>query len=180
MKSVPKPKTLPRTYWESVAGAPGARGSKKGGELRRVVLTVAATAVLALAGATGAFAGLGGPNAIDSTMAGGYFSGGTAGRGYVKITRVHPNPNTGCISLRLRLNGWQMYPGKVGTPVNDFDGGHYHVYVNGKYHNFGSNPTRARACGLAGGRTYSLRVILANNDHSELRARSQLVSATLG
>lgn len=177
---MPKPNTLPRTYWESVAGAPGARGWKKGGELRRVVLTVAATAVLALAAATGAFAGVGGPNAIDSTMAGGYFSGGTAGRGYVKITRVHPNSNTGCISLRLRLYGWQMYPGKVGTPINDFDGGHYHVYVNGKYHNVGSNPTRARACGLAGGQSYSLRVILANNDHSELRARSQLVSATLG
>jgi len=176
---MPKPNTLPRSYWESAAGAPGARGRKKGGELRRVVLTVAATALLALAGATGAFAYHGGPNDIDGTMAGGYFSGGTAGRGYVKITRVHPNPNTGCISLRLRLYGWQMYPGQVGSPINNFDGGHYHVYVNGKYHNVGSNPTRARACGLAGGQSYSLRVILANNDHSELRARSQLVSAVL-
>jgi hypothetical protein len=147
--------------------------------LRRVVLTVAATALLALAGATGAFAHHGGPTDIDDTMAGGYFSGGTAGRGYVKITRVYPNPNTGCVTLRLRLYGWQMYPGQVGSPVNQADGGHYHVYVNGKYHNFGSNPNRARACGLAGGRSYSLRVILANNDHSELRARSQLVSAVL-
>lgn len=147
--------------------------------MRRVVTTVAATAVLALAGATAAFAYHGGPTDIDDTMAGGYFSGGTAGRGYVQITRVYPNPNTGCITLGLRLYGWQMYPGQVGSPTTQPDGGHYHVYVNGKYHNFGSNPNRARACGLAGGQSYSLRVILANNDHSELRARSQLVSAVL-
>ncbi len=116
---------------------------------------------------------------VDDTLSGGYFSGGTAGRGYVQITRVYPNPNTGCITLRLRLLGWKMYPGQVGSPVNQFDGGHYHVYVNGKYHNFGSNPNRARACGLAGGQSYSLRVVLANNNHRELRARSQLVSAVL-
>lgn len=176
---MPKPNTLPRRTGESVAGAPGARGERREGKLRRVVMTVAATTVLALAGATGAFAYHGGPTDIDDTMAGGYFSGGTAGRGYVQITRVHPNPNTGCITLRLRLYGWQMYPGQVGSPTTQPDGGHYHVYVNGKYHNFGSNPNRARACGLAGGQSYSLRVILANNDHSELRARSQLVSAVL-
>ena len=116
---------------------------------------------------------------IDDTMSGGYFSGGIAGKGYVQITRVHPNPNTDCVSLRLRLLGWQMFPAEVGSPVNRVEGGHYHIYVNGKYHSVGSNPVRARACGLATGVTHKLRVVLANNDHSELRARSQIVTVVL-
>jgi hypothetical protein len=145
--------------------------------LRRIAILALSVAAIALAGATTAVADHG--TAVDGTMSGGYFSGGVAGKGYVKITRVHPNPNTGCVSLRLRLLGWTMYPAKVGSPVNSIDGGHYHVYVNGKYHNFGSNATRARACGLETGRTYSLRVVLANNDHSELKARSQVVTVAL-
>ena len=154
--------------------------------MRRVLVCLAATAAMALAGAAGAFAHAGheshggqSPYAVDDTLSGGYFSGGTAGKGYVKITRVHPNPKTGCISLRLRLLGWQMYPQWVGNPHNAVDGGHYHVYVNGKYHSVGTNPLAARACGLEGGRSYTLRVVLANNDHSELRARSQVVTAVL-
>lgn len=146
--------------------------------MRRILVSIVAAAVLAFAGAAGALAG-GGPNAVDATLSGGFFSGGTPGRGYVKITRVHPNSKTGCISVRLRLLGWKMYPGEVGQTVNEIDGGHYHVYVNGKYHNYGSNPSAARACGLATGATYTLRVILANNDHSELKARSQVVTAVL-
>jgi hypothetical protein len=145
--------------------------------LRRIAILALSVAAIALAGATAVSAN--DSVKVDDTLSGGYFDGGVAGKGYVKITRVHPNPNTGCVSLRLRLLGWNMYPGKVGSPVNFVDGGHYHVYVNGKYHNFGSNPNRARACGLATGQTYTLRVVLANNNHSELKARSQIVTVTL-
>lgn len=97
----------------------------------------------------------------------------------VRILRVHPNPNTGCISLELRIRGWTMYPGQVGDPVNQPGGGHYHVYVNGKYYTFGANATSARACGLAGGATYRLQVILAYDNHQEIAARSQVVTAVL-
>jgi hypothetical protein len=152
---------------------------RREGKLRKVLVCIAAVAAMSLAGATGAFAGYGGPNQVDDTLSGGYFSGGVSGRGYVKITRVHPNPNTGCVSLRLRLLGWKMYPGQVGQPVNQVDGGHYHVYVNGKYYAFGSNAERARACGLTRGRTHSLRVVLAYNNHTELKARSQTITVTL-
>jgi len=104
-----------------------------------------------------------------------------AGRGgaSVKVLKVHPNPRTGCVSLEIQIRGWKMYPGRVGSTLNDADGGHYHVYVNGRYHTFGTNSTRARACGLAGGRTYRLQVVLARNDHSELNARSGVVAAIL-
>jgi hypothetical protein len=145
--------------------------------LRRIVALTIAVAALSIIGAASGLAYH--DPTIDGTMSGGYFSGGTAGKGYVRITRVHPNPNTGCVSLRLRLLGWRMYPGWVGSSTNFVDGGHYHVYVNGKYHNVGTNPNRARACGLQTGRSYSFRVVLANNDHRELRARSQIVTATL-
>jgi hypothetical protein len=97
----------------------------------------------------------------------------------VRILRVHPNPNTGCISLEQRIRGWKMYPGQIGDPVNQAGGGHYHVYVNGKYHNVGANARRARACGLARGATYRLQVILAFDNHQEIGARSQVVTAVL-
>ena len=104
-----------------------------------------------------------------------------SGRGIasVKALKVHPNPHTGCVSIQIEIRGWKMYPGRVGSTANDSDGGHYHVYVNGAYHNLGSNPNRARACGLAAGATYQLQVILARNDHSELNARTRVVSAIL-
>jgi hypothetical protein len=97
----------------------------------------------------------------------------------VRILRVHPNPNTGCISLELRIRGWRMYPGQIGDPVNQPGGGHYHIYVNGKYYTFSANAATARACGLAGGATYRLQVILAYNNHQEIAARSQVVTAVL-
>ncbi len=97
----------------------------------------------------------------------------------VRILRVHPNPNTSCISLELRIRGWTMYPGQIGDPVNQPGGGHYHVYVNGKYHNVGANARGARACGLARGASYRLQVILALDNHQEIAARSQVVAAVL-
>jgi hypothetical protein len=97
----------------------------------------------------------------------------------VTILRVHPNPNTDCISLELWIRGWKMYPDQIGDPVNQPRGGHYHVYVNGKYHNVGANARSARACGLAAGRSYRLQVILAYDNHQEIAARSQVVTAVL-
>jgi hypothetical protein len=97
----------------------------------------------------------------------------------VRVLRVHPNPNTGCISLELWIRGWKMYPQWVGSSTIVRGGGHYHLYVNGKYYNFGSNAKSARACGLETGRSYRLQVVLAHNNHSEIAARSQVVTAVL-
>lgn len=97
----------------------------------------------------------------------------------VRILRVHPNPNTSCVSLELRIRGWKMYPGQIGDPVNQRGGGHYHVYVNGKFHNVGARAGGARACGLARGASYRLQVVLAFDNHQEIAARSQVVTAVL-
>ncbi len=97
----------------------------------------------------------------------------------VRVLRVSPNPNTGCISMQLRIRGWQMLPGQVGSPVNVPRAGHYHVYVNGKYFTLGANAVHARACGLSPGASYRLQVILAYNNHQEIAARSQVVTAVL-
>lgn len=102
------------------------------------------------------------------------------GRAFVRVTHVASNPKTGCVSLRLDLRGWKLYPGQVGRTPNQPDGGHYHIYVNGQYYDFGANARRARACGLETSRTYQLQVVLAYNNHSEIAARSQVVSAILG
>ena len=104
-----------------------------------------------------------------------------SGRGIasVRILALHTNSKAGCISAELEITGWAMYPGRVGSSVVDPDGGHYHVYINGKYRNFGASSKRARVCGLATGRTYQMQVILARNNHSELHARSRVVSVIL-
>lgn len=102
-----------------------------------------------------------------------------ATRPTVRILRVHPNPNTGCISAEIRIRGWKMLPSQVGLPVNVRGAGHYHVYINGKYYTVGANAYHARACGLAGGSTYKFQVILAFNNHQELSGRSQVVTAVL-
>ena len=117
------------------------------------------------------------------TLAGiaqGYDGNGARARGAsVRITQVSPNSKTGCVSLRLDLRGWKMYPGEIGTSTNRADGGHYHIYVNGKYWSASANAKRARACGLATGATYQLQVVLAYNDHTQIGAHSQVVSAIL-
>ena len=105
---------------------------------------------------------------------------GIKGKSSVWVTQVIDNPATGCVTLKLDVKGWKFYPGQIGDSVNQWDGGHYHVYVNGQYHSAGANGNRARVCGLATGATYQMEVVLAYDDHSEAAARSQLVSAILG
>jgi hypothetical protein len=101
------------------------------------------------------------------------------GKAAVRITQVIDNPATSCITLRIDLKGWKLYPGQIGDLVNQSDGGHFHVYVNGQYWTVGANPDRGRACGLERGKTYQMQIVLAYDDHTEIAARSQLVSAIL-
>jgi hypothetical protein len=103
--------------------------------------------------------------------------GGVRGKAYVHVTQVIVNPNTGCVTLKLDLRGWKMYPGQIGDSTNQPDGGHYHVYANGQYYTAGANARRARACGLEPGHTYQLQVVLAYDDHTQIAASSQVVSA---
>ena len=135
--------------------------------MRKIVVAVLVAAVGALLATTGAVAKKPPSDAqVERTPT-------------VRVLRVHPNSNTGCISLKLRILGFKMLPGQVGASSTTRGAGHYHVYVNGKYHSFGTNPNRARACGLARDRSHRLQVILAYSNHQELSARSQVVTAVL-
>jgi hypothetical protein len=136
--------------------------------MRKVLVLALATAVAA---AVGVPAAVGEPRPAAEVQVERYPT--------VRILRVHPNPNTGCIGLRIRITGFTMEPGLIGASTIERGHGHYHVYVNGKYHNVGANPRHARACGLERGRSYTLKVILAYNNHTELAAGSQVVTAIL-
>jgi hypothetical protein len=97
----------------------------------------------------------------------------------VRILGVHPNANSGCIGLGLRIRGFTILPNSIGIPPNVRNAGHYHIYVNGKYRAVGAT-THPHVCGLTTGRTYRLQIILSLNDHTEIAARSQVVTAVLG
>lgn len=136
--------------------------------MRKLIVLTLVTAITAVTGVTVALAGNGPRPPADVQL---------GRRPIVRIMAVHPG--TGCVGLDLRIRGWKMIPGSVGNPVNVRGGGHYHIYVNGKYYAYGSNAHQAKVCGLDGGETYRFQVILAWNNHQELSARSQVVTAVV-
>jgi hypothetical protein len=71
------------------------------------------------------------------------------------------------VQVNVRITGWKMLPTRVGKKPNSATGGHWHIFVNGKYNNFSANAHTGRTLKLEHG-TYKIQVELANNDHSEL------------
>jgi len=71
------------------------------------------------------------------------------------------------VQANVRITGWKMIPSKVGKKPNSATGGHWHIFVNGKYNNFSANAHTGRTLKLNHG-TYKIQAELANNDHSEL------------
>jgi hypothetical protein len=63
-----------------------------------------------------------------------------------------------------------MYPKLVGKKPNKPDGGHWHIFVDGKYNNYTANATTGRSLKLKPG-WHKVQAELANNDHSELSRR---------
>lgn len=96
----------------------------------------------------------------------------------VRILKVHPNRQAGCVKLDLRIRGFKMLPASIGIPPNVRNAGHYHVYVNGKYRQVGTS-RHPNICNLATGRTHRIQIILALNDHTEIAARSQVVTVAV-
>ena len=43
------------------------------------------------------------------------------------------------VQATVRITGWKMIPSKVGKKPNSATGGHWHLFVNGKYNNFSAN-----------------------------------------
>ena len=93
----------------------------------------------------------------------------------VTIRGVHSGG--GCVAADLWIRGFRMAPYDVGSTHIQRGVGHYHVYVNGKYRAFGTKARQAKICGLQTGRSVRIQVVLAHNNHTELAARSQIVTA---
>ena len=56
---------------------------------------------------------------------------GAAGHPSVKITSATASGKT--IVVHVKIGDWKMYPSLVGKKPNHADGGHWHIYVDGKY-----------------------------------------------
>jgi hypothetical protein len=84
------------------------------------------------------------------------------------ITLVSVREGSGhTVVATVRITGFKMIPSRVGKKPNSAIGGHWHIFVNGKYNNFSANAKTGRTTKLKAG-TYKIQVELANNDHSEL------------
>lgn len=82
----------------------------------------------------------------------------------ISITNFKVN-NNGTVAVFVKIRGWKMYPALVGKKTNKADGGHWHIFVNGKYNNYSANATKGVTKKLKPG-DYKIRVALANDDHS--------------
>jgi cobalamin biosynthesis protein CbiD len=84
------------------------------------------------------------------------------------ITLVSVHELSGSVvQVNVRITGWKMLPTRVGKKPNSATGGHWHIFVNGKYNNFSANAHTGKTLKLKHG-TYKIHAELANNDHSEL------------
>ena len=100
-----------------------------------------------------------------------------AGKPTVAITGT--TVKDGVVTVAVRITGWKLLPALVGKSPNKSGGGHWHVFVDGKY-----DAAAAAAQGvthkLAPG-AHTISAELANNDHSRLRppVRSAAVRVTV-
>lgn len=84
------------------------------------------------------------------------------------ITLVSVKEGAGhTVIATVRITGWKMLPALVGKKPNSKTGGHWHIFVNGKYNNATANAKSGKSLKLKAG-TYKISAELANNDHSEL------------
>ena len=85
----------------------------------------------------------------------------------ISITNFKVNKN-GTVTVFVKVHGWKMYPKLVGKKTNKADGGHWHIFVNGKYNNYSANATKGVTTKLKKG-DYKITVALANDDHSPVK-----------
>lgn len=85
------------------------------------------------------------------------------------------------VDLRVNISGFKMLPKRIGKKPNTAAAGHWHVFVDGKYNNASANATTGATLKLTP-RSHTIRVELANNDHSSLApaVRSKAVTVRVG
>ena len=72
------------------------------------------------------------------------------------------------VQATVRITGWRMIPSKVSKKPNSATGGHWHIFVNGKYNNYSANATKGTTLKLKKG-DYKITAALANDDHSPVK-----------
>jgi hypothetical protein len=82
------------------------------------------------------------------------------------------------VSLRVRISNWNMYPALVGKKPNKPDGGHWRIYVDGRYNSSSSQPTAGKTTKLKPG-THRIWVILANNDETAVAGTQRSKTLTV-
>ena len=98
----------------------------------------------------------------------------------ISITSFKVNKND-TVTVFVKIHDWKMYPALVGKKTNKPDGGHWHIYVNGKYNTYSANPTKGTTTKLQKG-DYKIYVALANDDHSPVKGThpSKTVTVMVG
>ena len=106
-------------------------------------------------------------------------SASSAGRS-ISIDKTSAASN-GIVTVTVKINGWKMYPALVGKKPNRPNGGHWHIFVDGKYNNASASTTSGKTVVLKKG-VHKIYVELANNDHSLLSppAVSRTVTVKVG
>lgn len=93
-----------------------------------------------------------------------------AGAGKPSIAVTGTSVKDRVVTVTVKIAGWRMLPARIGRKPNAADGGHWHLFVDGKYAAASAGP-RASSRKLSAG-THTVRAELANNDHSSLRPRA--------
>jgi len=98
----------------------------------------------------------------------------------ISITSFKVNKG-GTVTVFVKVRGWKMYPKLVGKKTNKANGGHWHIFVNGKYNTYSANATKGTTLKLKKG-DYKITVALANDDHSPVKGThaSKAVTAMVG
>jgi hypothetical protein len=90
----------------------------------------------------------------------------TSGRS-ISIVKTSTAAN-GIVTVTVKINGWKMYPARVGKKPNKPGGGHWHIFVDGKYNNASASAATGKTVVLKSG-SHKIFAELANNDHSLLK-----------
>ena len=102
---------------------------------------------------------------------------GAAGKPAVTVTSA--TVKDGIATVTVRITGWKLLPALVGKKPNTPGGGHWHIFVDGKY-SAAAAATRGVTAKLVPG-AHTIWAELANNDHSRLSppVRSAAVKVTV-
>lgn len=95
------------------------------------------------------------------------------------ISIARTSVKDGAVLVTATISNWKLLPARVGKTPNAAGGGHWHIFVDGKYVNFSAARTGTTKRLSPGEHTIVLE--LANNDHSSLapRVRSAAVKVTV-